>query len=481
MRKKAKTIITTDGEVDDMNSFIRCLLYSNEFDILGIILTSSIYHYAGDTSHPPYRWTGEQWLGDIVHLYEKVYPNLCLHASNYPSPEHLLNITKIGNISYPGEMEKITEGSTWIENILLEEDEEPIYIQTWGGTNTTARALKSIQEKYEHTPSWPAIQAHIYKKTIIYIILDQDETFKNYIQKEWPNLTIINDRFSFWHFAYAYKTHHPALNEKLTASWFKENIRFNHGPLLAHYALMGDGNYLEGELVEEQRGSDSYLALHPEYERYDFISEGDSPSFFYLIDNGLRSREHPSYGGWGGRFIETKAHLYQNEAYDYNPYTQQFEVEYALERWFNDLQDDFACRADWCIADKFEKANHPPKLEILEGLDHIVKANQTLTFHALGSDPDGDSLNYHWWIYEEASSYFHHQPSNITKVEIEGLTFSQTYAGELSNLSLLSHQDTSTITIRIPQNAKPNDTIHLICEVSDGKVKSYQRLILTVI
>ena len=45
---KARTAITTDGEVDDMNSLIRFLLYANEMDLAGIILTSSMHHYEGD-------------------------------------------------------------------------------------------------------------------------------------------------------------------------------------------------------------------------------------------------------------------------------------------------------------------------------------------------------------------------------------------------------------------------------------------------
>ncbi|MGN1183485.1 MAG: nucleoside hydrolase-like domain-containing protein, partial [Faecalibacillus sp.] len=40
-QEKARTVITTDGEVDDMNSVIRALLYSNDMDISGIVLTSS--------------------------------------------------------------------------------------------------------------------------------------------------------------------------------------------------------------------------------------------------------------------------------------------------------------------------------------------------------------------------------------------------------------------------------------------------------
>ncbi|PRY16384.1 uncharacterized protein DUF1593 [Pontibacter ummariensis] len=45
---KPRTIITTDGEVDDVDSFIRLLLYSNEFDIVGLVYSSSQWHYAGD-------------------------------------------------------------------------------------------------------------------------------------------------------------------------------------------------------------------------------------------------------------------------------------------------------------------------------------------------------------------------------------------------------------------------------------------------
>jgi len=42
---KPRTIITTDGEIDDMDSFIRFLLYSNEVDIDGLIYSSSMWHW----------------------------------------------------------------------------------------------------------------------------------------------------------------------------------------------------------------------------------------------------------------------------------------------------------------------------------------------------------------------------------------------------------------------------------------------------
>lgn len=48
MNEKIRTVITTDGEIDDMNSFVRLLLYSNDLDIRAIVLTSSIFHYKGN-------------------------------------------------------------------------------------------------------------------------------------------------------------------------------------------------------------------------------------------------------------------------------------------------------------------------------------------------------------------------------------------------------------------------------------------------
>src|SRR5699024_8258265 len=80
--EKARTVITTDGEVDDMNSVIRYLLYANEMDLEGIVLTSSMYHYAGDEEEgiEPFRWTGKDWLYDMIDAYEEAYPNLTKHA-----------------------------------------------------------------------------------------------------------------------------------------------------------------------------------------------------------------------------------------------------------------------------------------------------------------------------------------------------------------------------------------------------------------
>ena len=82
---KPRVIITQDGEVDDMDSFIRYLYYSNEFDTAGIIYTSSTFHYAGNGADvAPYRWTGTEWVERYLDHYERIRPNLVRHDDGYP-------------------------------------------------------------------------------------------------------------------------------------------------------------------------------------------------------------------------------------------------------------------------------------------------------------------------------------------------------------------------------------------------------------
>lgn len=143
---KVRTVVTTDGEVDDMDSFMRLMLYSNEMDIAGLILSSSTYHYAGGTMKDgtvvkPYRWTGTKWASEVLDNYAKVYPNLRANAKGYPEPDYLKSILKIGNIKNVGDMEESTDGSNFLKDILLDNDNRTLYIQTWGGTNTTARGF----------------------------------------------------------------------------------------------------------------------------------------------------------------------------------------------------------------------------------------------------------------------------------------------------------------------------------------------------
>lgn len=82
---KPRIIVTTDGEADDRASMVRFLLSSNEFDVEGIINSSSQFHWVGgkgwNAFHPA------EWVEEYIGYYRKVYHNLLLHDKGFPSPD----------------------------------------------------------------------------------------------------------------------------------------------------------------------------------------------------------------------------------------------------------------------------------------------------------------------------------------------------------------------------------------------------------
>ncbi len=43
-----RILITTDLEVDDMNGLLLSLLYSDQYDLAGIVWTAGMFHFSGD-------------------------------------------------------------------------------------------------------------------------------------------------------------------------------------------------------------------------------------------------------------------------------------------------------------------------------------------------------------------------------------------------------------------------------------------------
>ena len=80
-------IVTSDGEIDDECFMVRFLLYANEWDIEGIVTSSSQYHWHG------HNWAGDDWLDPYLDAYSEVYPNLILHDEEFPMPEYLKSIS----------------------------------------------------------------------------------------------------------------------------------------------------------------------------------------------------------------------------------------------------------------------------------------------------------------------------------------------------------------------------------------------------
>ena len=107
-------------------------------------------------------------------------------------------------------------------NVLLDEtDPRPVWIQAWGGTNTIARALKTIEEKY------PEKMEYVANKIRLFLIWEQDNTYQSYIRKNWGKyniLTIISDQFITYF--YHWKKFLPAEPQKyLVGSWMNPKYK----------------------------------------------------------------------------------------------------------------------------------------------------------------------------------------------------------------------------------------------------------------
>ncbi|HUP04550.1 MAG TPA: nucleoside hydrolase-like domain-containing protein [Bryobacteraceae bacterium] len=411
---KPRVIVTTDGEVDDFCSMVRFLMYSNEFQVEGLIHSSSRFHWLG------YTWSGVEWIENQIGQYARVYDRLKQNADGYPSPEDLAHKVYVGNITNVGEMEKDSPGADRIVQVLLDDKPGPVYLQAWGGTNTIAKALSVIQREH------PSEMERVSNKAVVYIILDQDDTFRKYIEPNWPKLKVLGSFQQFGVMAYDWATSMPpAMRLFFEKPWMEGNITVDRGPLAGAYVPY------EGA----------------------FRSEGDSPSYMYEIEVGLRSMENPGYGGWGGRFTPEKpgkTNVWANVA-------DEGDMGKPIWRWADDFQNDFAARAAWCVK-PYREANHPPVVNLAVPKDIAAAPGERVTLSVAGSkDPDGDKLDYNWWQYKEPGSY----------------------KGDVPILD----PDRATAQATIPAGAKPGETIHLIASVTDaGKppLTRYARVIVTV-
>jgi len=411
--KRPRIIATTDGEIDDRCSMVRFLLYANEWDIECIIISSSKFHWDG------HDWAGINWIDGQIDQYAKVYETLKQHASGFPTPNELKNKVWVGNISNVGAMDKDTPGSDRIVEVLLDNKPGPVYLQAWGGTNTVARALWKIQHKH------PDQMEKVSNKAIIFIILDQDTTFRKYIEPNWPNLQVLGSFSQFACIAYRWDQKIPSPQKSFFEKpWMETNILKGHGPLCSLY--------------EAKNGA--------------FRSEGDSPSFMHQIRVGLRSMEKPGYGGWGGRFVREKPN-----GNTWRGAKDDGDINKPIWRWAQAFQNDWAARADWCVK-SYKKTNHPPEVKLSSKPDLKAKPGQTVQLSAKGTkDPDGDNLTYKWWQYKEPG----------------------TYKGAV-NIKNANRQQVSFV---VPGNAKNGQTIHIICEVTDNgspPLTRYGRVIVNI-
>jgi hypothetical protein len=481
-RAKPRIVITTDPELDDSNSLVRFLLYSIDFNIEGLIYASSQFHWKGDGKGTKWfvpgreytrfglkdicpctswRWAeGERYIDNTVEIYEKVYPNLKIHSPDYPSPSDLKQKIRIGNIEFDGDISKDSPGSNLIKSLILDDRDGPLYLAAWGGHSTIARALKSIQDQYEKTPEWAAIKFRISRKVILLPSGDQDDCYAKYVKPNWPEIDY-HQLTGGPRLAYGAQIGaSPEDAEYLSAAWMKENVS-GRGPLGAFYRVWGDGKQmvkddifdyfgLSGFTTDELKAK-GHIVWTPVQEKGSWLGEGDTPTFMNLLDNGLRAHEDGSYGGWGGR----KPHglVSQNTPLTFGSVEA---ADASRPDFFPAVQRDFAARFKWSVTSRFAEANHEPKARIKGPLNVSAHPGETIRLAGEVSDPDGNAITVKWWQYRVG-----------------------TYPGEVA----VAAPTAIATSLRIPSDATPGQTIHMILEATDNGTPAltrYQRIIITV-
>jgi len=259
----------TEGEPDDGQSLIRLMLYTNELDIEGLIATSNLGH--GQRTRP-------ELIREVIDAYGSVHGNLVLHDKNYPTPDRLMKVVKAGQpIAGPkipveesiGEF-KDTEGSNWIIDVVDRADPRPVWVVIWGGSTDLAQALWKVKASRTEEEVDQFIA-----KLRVHFVYDQDKTGP-WIRETFPGLFCI---FRHHGIRGMYRGGDTTL---VRSRWVETNIH-NHGALGDLYV-----NYRGGDIWSRQLGS------------VYGIKEGDTPSFLYLLKNGLNAPAHPEWGNWGG-------------------------------------------------------------------------------------------------------------------------------------------------------------------------------------
>lgn len=390
MDEKPRVLVLTDveNEPDDAQSLVRFLTYANQWDIEGLVATTSV-HLKNQTA----AWR----IREIVEAYCQVRDNLELHEPGFPDGQKLLALIKEGLPVYgmegvgPG---KESEESELLINAVDKDDPRPLWVLVWGGANVLAQALWQVQA----TRSQEELD-HFVSRLRVYTISDQDDS-PPWIRKTFPNLFyIVSPGF---HAGGAYHF----------ATWTGISGDNFHGRFTGADFSIVDNSWLDKNI--RSKGP-----LGAQYPNSKFLMEGDSPTFLYLINNGLGNPEHPNWGSWGGRY---ELYIPPMQRYFLEPETRPIWTDASDEvigadgnwhtsnkatiwRWRSAYQNDFAARMDWTIK-PYAQANHPPivKLDIPDYL--TAKPGERIYLSAKSSyDPDGDSLSFNWFYYGEAGTF----------------------------------------------------------------------------
>lgn len=452
LEAKPRLIVTTDigGDPDDEQSLVRLLVYANEFEIEGLIATASGLPGETDSS------CNAEIILEQIDAYADVWKNLNLHKPGYPSPDALREVVKMGRpergAHVVGEGRDSEASDYIISTVLDQNDSRIVNIAIWGGETELAQALWKLKRRSMTD------YLRFVEKVRIHAISSQDtlrnpdtheiesSVFFDLIEKEFPEVLpryILSMDPDGERCASVFRGMFFGGDLSLvTREWISKHVKEAHGPLGALYPrhnppeleIWTCGNGIKG------------------------IKEGDTPAFFYFLENGLQDARFPDFGGWGGRFLEHPRGYWRDARDTVEGKTEGTATVY---RWRPDFQSDFQARMDWCVK-SFDQANHNPVV-VLNG-DHSsairfvdINSGETVELSAEGSrDPDDDKLRYEWFFYPEAG----------------------TYRGSVA-VSDRTAPQTEFVAPKVTEAA----TVHLILKVTDDgdpALSSYRRLVFRV-
>jgi hypothetical protein len=359
----------------------------------------------------------------------------------------------------------LSPGADLLYSRIIAPSSQPLWVLCWGGTNVLAQVLLKIDTNFSAEDS-----ARLMSRLRVYAISDQDDSGA-WIRNNFPDIFYIASVHGWNQYGlaawtgisgdkfYGFDQGGPDFT-KMEKSWIKENIQI--GPLGQAY---------------------------PDYQ---FIPEGDTPTFLYLIQNGLGISEFPEYGSWGGRYVRTDS---SPSGLNSNHYSDAVDRVQGLDgktytsnhatiwRWRDAFQNDFAARMQWTLHDDVAKANHHPVICINDatGIQPVkieAEAGSTITLDASKTyDPDeGDKLTFKWWHYKDPTATQWWVDAEVTELGIknlddEGRRVQVTLPGpEKCGVELMSRDP-----------VEKGQLLHLILEVTDNgtpALTSYRRILI---
>jgi cellulose-binding protein len=250
---KARIVVMTDigGDPDDRQSMVRFLLYACDFDVQGLCTGFGWGH--DEVTRP-------ELIRDAIDAYGKVLPNLRKHRADYPSRQELISLIKDGHNADPHTVGPgmDSEASDWIIRVLDRDDPRPVWFSIWGGPRELAQAIWKVSQTRS-----PKQLVEFKRKIRVHSIADQDRT-AGWIKKNHPDV--------FWIYSNnLFRGIWKEGDQKIVSPrWLAKHVLEGHGPLGPLYPPKAAGK--------------------------DGVKEGDTPSFFYVLPNGLSDPEHPEWG-----------------------------------------------------------------------------------------------------------------------------------------------------------------------------------------